>query len=1289
MSRRRSAGELVPKDITEVLAREARVQRGHRKPGSSLGQAFSWLKGGKRKKSIGNGLNQIPAGVKDNKGAVHIHDSAKAGPKGTEEQKRLSVHYTASQHYQENVFIEGSRPQYLEDLHTEAQEGLKILQKEHKNGVSFPDDESIDSTNTVQQEQDISSKDEDGCSEFRSPSGNTDTSVYSAGSTRPGLTRQGSTFKPLNPVKSIDRNKKRSRRTTIMGIPNQVQKELALRRHSTFQQLPENNNTSNSQSGVVIIPTVDGGTPIANKGGARVHLSELEVSQEEMLLQNHLQAMYQDEQHFSFQGFGHHTGPTSMLRPKSVAVPGMTSSLSSPATMLSFLQEPQGPVMSISPQATYMSTIIPNAVLPASVDVIEIDHSLSRTRGNSVHTVSKSSLGSGDSPVSPVLSRRSDMDSSQNDTTLNNSTSDSTSALNLSVSHSSKTIVLISSPASSKRSTCSADSQRLSVSEQRNQRDHGEDIVSIHSSVSIISCPTSTSEHLVADVSEVTMSQVEEKKIKRRSLSVTKTKQPPEPPRRTNSLHSNKIRNNAKVLVNCQETVVENDATMTTTEASRTTVTLSTPNSVIENGGTHPKSDPSFLNRDKMERTISPSSGYSSQSGTPTLSPKEFSPTSPEKQKKLPIKPERSVSRASTSAGSPSSSLTSLSSGASETISHDVPSKDSTAAHTISSALTMEIKSLMNIPPHPKIRAPCPPPPEVWAHNRHTVELLLGLYGNVELSQSLDGTVKQAGTQTEENELPVEENGGKDEVELSVEKEHGVEDQSKMEVDKENLIIQDAAGEVTNEQTEKQLIDLPVVTVTITEEQLSTEELKTRKSCNADNHTNLKENGHPPTDTLAIEVPKFPKDTPPVTPPPSYHPTPPLTRKPPSSNSTHLSVEFQKVQEESKVPESSWPPPPPPLEEAFEGGDETDFPLPPPPPLLMDNPIDMPDKADKNDLTNLIKNGMQEPKQESPSIPVLGQDMALKKDTHSDILVSASTINNSASSLSTSSSRDSLKAEDPFHVIPPQTIENPPSSVNFRRQPSTANRAKEFHARHKSMPIPKEDANIPLVTPSLLQMVRLRSVSMVEGEGNAPSEEKTANVEPLAQESCPVAIQTPQNIPQKPIRKSLSTKSSSPLPSSTAVQPSLRLQEAIRMKTAAMSTKESLLARPVARLPPYSSIGEAGSDMHKSTASTASFIFSRSHKKVVIETAGPSPEAQITLKQNLAAELVHLSEQSKSNAYSNGGIKSVPPPVARKPSYDSVGPLQTLPGNVGIRHQIAPLETKTTRVTADTIETLF
>lgn len=52
----------------------------------------------------------------------------------------------------------------------------------------------------------------------------------------------------------------------------------ALHRSSTFQQLPNHDKQlSNNQPRVVIIPTVDGGTPVLKKEGARVHLSELEV----------------------------------------------------------------------------------------------------------------------------------------------------------------------------------------------------------------------------------------------------------------------------------------------------------------------------------------------------------------------------------------------------------------------------------------------------------------------------------------------------------------------------------------------------------------------------------------------------------------------------------------------------------------------------------------------------------------------------------------------------------------------------------------------------------------------------------------------------------------------------------------------------------------------------------------------------------------------------------------------------------------------------------------------------
>lgn len=588
----------------------------------------------------------------------------------------------------------------------------------------------------------------------------------------------------------------------------------------------------------------------------------------------------------------------------------------------------------------------------------------------------------------------------------------------------------------------------------------------------------------------------------------------------------------------------------------------------------------------------------------------------------------------------------------------------------------MEIKGLLNIPSHPKVRAPCPPPAEIWAQNRRSVELVCSSYGGGskvnQATQSQDETLKQAGTQTEDNEMLEEDRVEKVEVASSESKESVVEAQTILAV-----VEGEGFGEGANSQTKDLNKNLPVVTVTLTEERLPREPIEEGKAdttCNGALETH-EQNGLAPIDTLTIDLPKFPKDSPPHTPPPAYHPTPPLSRKPPPS--TLSIVELQKVQEESHVSESCWPPPPPPLEEAFEAGDETDFPLPPPPPL--DN---VAETLTKIDLANLCEHVN---KQETPSEPVPYLNIALKIDTQSEVLANDGALDNP-----TLSKYSCLKAEEPMPVLVHQTTENASSSVTFRRQPSIVNRGKEFQARHKSVPIPKEDANIPLVTPSLLQMVRLRSVSVAEEEGNVPLEEKTAKVETVSLESCPLAVQSPQCTPQKPVRKSLSVKSTSQ-PSAAVTQPSLRLQEAIRMKTAAMSTRESLLARPVVRLPPYNSVGDSGLDMHKSPASTASFIFSRSNKKVVIDSVGHSPEAQMALKQNLAAELLQVSEQPRSRAFSNGGIKSVPPPVARKPSHGSVGPVQALPGKVeaAIKHQIPPLETKTTRVTADTIETLF
>uniref|UniRef100_A0A671TCV3 Uncharacterized protein n=1 Tax=Sinocyclocheilus anshuiensis TaxID=1608454 RepID=A0A671TCV3_9TELE len=248
-------------------------------------------------------------------------------------------------------------------------------------------------------------------------------------------------------------------------------------------------------------------------------------------------------------------------------------------------------------------------------------------------------------------------------------------------------------------------------------------------------------------------------------------------------------------------------------------------------------------------------------------------------------------------------------------------------------------------------------------------------------------------------------------------------------------------------------------------------------------------------------------------------------------------------------------------------------------------------------------------------------------------------------------------------LAPPLPVEDQ-STVNFRRQLSLVNkdsRSKDLLCRHKSTLTPKEDANIPLVTPTLLQMVRLRSVNVGEDQVNdtKPSTEATTNEDHSI---------TSQATPQKPIRKSLTLKSNSPAKSSPApaTVPSKRLQEAIRMKTAAMSSSGvpamhnlHFSSNSSASSPVPSPKTPDGCDLHKSPASTASFIFSKSTKKVVIETP-TSPEVQASLKQSLAAEIMQVSDQAKTMV-TNGTKKpiKVPPPVAKKPVHGTNPPNKT------------------------------
>ncbi|XP_028978632.2 LOW QUALITY PROTEIN: uncharacterized protein KIAA1522 homolog [Esox lucius] len=1596
MSRRNSAGDLVPRDISEILAREGKAQRGQKKAGGSLGQAFSWLKGTKRKKNVSNEQNRIGSviGATEGNGTKHGHqiqDSPKAGPKAQDEQRRLAVHYTASSQYQENVFVEGRRPQHIEDLHTEALQGLKILQQEaeHGNGGNFQDNHG---NAGVQSEQDADSQDREGPEESRNSADNS-----SSASSRPVLTAQGSTFKPLNPVKRPEKAKKRIRRTTIMGIPQQIHRELALRRESAYEVPSPITNapdiqSSDDQPDIVVIPTIDGETSRTNQDGARVHLSNLEACREEQLLRRHLQNVYREDQGFTpHRGLNSHLSPTQ--RPKSLAVPGMTSSAGTP----SFLQEPQGPVMSISPQATYLSKIIPNAYLPASVEVIQISRSTSRGN-NSNHSVSKSSVASGSS-ASPASSRTSGGDgccddgdcishggSSSHDDGSTATPHSVTSGSSLSHSQSSETMKSNSSALSStKGSFGPANPQVVSLTgqERQPQQPDGGDkhLASLKTSKgSIIATGQGRSESgLSGSLSAGDTSDTGGDSHRfSRSLSIIKTKMPPAPPRRTNSLHHEKImkrrpqelvpirdlrhsmgrevnagKDTGQVTIEISKDLykqitkssVPGSNTSEDTRSSTTSSPLSPMQASL--GGSEAPERPESISTSpqkaqseggKFDRTMSPSSGYSSQSGTPTLSPKGICPSAPTGKQKKPTKPERSGSRASAS-----SSLTSLSSVTSEHVNEDTSKNNPSPPQQVcppladmksktlapgtqdKSPISMEIKKLLNIPAPPNVKAPSPPPPETWAHNRLTIELLCPppshsinslaqLQEQQELKdtnllelqqeaqnkdskecqglmaeqatieevvlttlQSRDNSFKkikptseqlpeihkcltkdqgrpvlipereEASAEVQKQSCSVAENQDQEvkhekqgeislamirkkepppvmkkrnprphrkdpEVQTAAASQQLVDSttdvdsirksemfflQTEAEVVKKVAVVAKEVKVVTK-QVEVEAKEVKVVTkqfeveVVANEVEVVSKQLEVGVVAEEVEGQNAFENTteecptkpEPSMQTLgSLELPKVDKVSPPASPPPAHHPPPPPSKTPPSSVSTLLPEMNQGVIEEVQVVESNWPPPPPPEEppdSVFDEPDEMAFP-PPPPPFITDS---LADKVESGDTvvdaqkTSTEALGVWEDKEtlagETGNVETAGllpnlAPIDIKEDRPDVIVVYSNPDANSTDEIpsdnltvvlsnekdpevnqlsSTPINMEEVTPESketypesqvlmppphktpippittapgPTSNVPPplsinipspppeqfedQTPSEPPVSspsvsvplppplpaenqppVTFRRQPSFVNRetkarSKELLSRQKSAPIPKEDANIPLVTPSLLQMVRLRSVNVGEDQIKAPSDDNNNDEKMPAFYQNPNPTQTlgSQNTtPQKPVRKSLSLKSTPPpLKSSpaTLVAPSMRLQEAIRMKTAAMSSRDSLPTRfrmPSSITFPSSCGGSEsgtlspasleGGDMLKSPASTASFIFSKSSKKIVIETPVSSSEVQASLHQSLAEELKLVSDQSKTSTVANGNIgkagipKRVPPPVAKKPTHGITNP---------------------------------
>ncbi|RVE57083.1 hypothetical protein OJAV_G00212490 [Oryzias javanicus] len=236
-------GDLLPQDVVNIFAQDKNGKRGRKKRTRSLGRAFGWLKRKKSSKLTANGqspglgpaldlaLDGLSTGQQGgNKGG---HKSTRQLPpqgnshgvsKRENEDQKL-----APPPFQENVFVEASRPKYLEDLHSEALEGLKMMQQEENGkGVEYQDNESTISTVTAQTDGESTGFVTDSTIPDSSSVVSAQSSM-SARSSRSGLTRQGSTFRPLNSGKKPEkRQEEKKTKENCSGDPTPCSERTGL-----------------------------------------------------------------------------------------------------------------------------------------------------------------------------------------------------------------------------------------------------------------------------------------------------------------------------------------------------------------------------------------------------------------------------------------------------------------------------------------------------------------------------------------------------------------------------------------------------------------------------------------------------------------------------------------------------------------------------------------------------------------------------------------------------------------------------------------------------------------------------------------------------------------------------------------------------------------------------------------------------------------------------------------------------------------------------------------------------
>ncbi|KAJ7989039.1 hypothetical protein DPEC_G00315410 [Dallia pectoralis] len=1123
MSGRESIGDLIPQDVAEVFAHERHTKGGRRKKrGGSLGRAFSWLKGKKKKNMNVNGQS-----LDFHSGGPKPVRTSSLGSSQVPKQEDEAAHIPP--HFQKNVFIEVNRPKYLEDLHTEAQEGLKMQQEEETScGVDFQDGQSVTSTVTRQPDETETETETEsyGFSDRRgslSDSTMADTmsqvstrSTISTRSSRSGLTRQGSTFRPLKPDKKLEKAKARRRhkRTTVMGIPQHIQRELGLDRASwAGRQVIDEDGLPNGEN--QNLHTIDGSHQTSSHEGVRIYIQSLEGLQP--VNENQVQR---------FPSRAGHRDDLAVLQP------------------MDQQQQPSSPVMSMDPQAAYMSKIIPNAVLPPSIDVVEISCNRSRS---SVRTVSKSRL----LLASPASSRASSRASAVSSASRYNPPHFSDSS-GWSRSDSSETLVSDSSTMSSNSTTRQGGSQDGSVKERALDKN------SMHSSVSKTSRSTDTDGKGKAKVNDG-----KEEAPFIRSLSVMKPKRAPPPPSRSYSLHKEKIKRRSRDLTDIRVVAPNQSSAVQVKEAktvlpsrntnspgytadtssldesprSVATCSFSTPEKTIREEKSNEQAgctDPGLQAAQKngLKMTVSPSSGYSSQGGTPTLPSEQGHSSNPGSRKGLLAKLANIFPR--TPCPPPVNGMTLKSQSSVDTV---TPSPS-----------VMSLRELFNIPPPPKVFAPPPPPPEVWAHNKRTFELLLGPPAPINMDTVVRKNPKDRRQQRQCPSTPreglvgvlmkvnvpeaTELTGLADQQRVAQTYEPGKGPECPNVRDKQGFIpvVNDKQGIETYEGA-KGNCEVESERVKVSQLIGKLEKVKARQlayekyprkgidEVDTEMHTRTSEKW---TESQAKigRSPMFGRALAHVSPSPSPPPAHfPPSKRAPAVAPLVLPSDFLMPPESQLVSpygESSWPPPPSPL--ALTTSD-LDLPLPPPPSgyedeLVMMEPVP-PVSEETVRAPNLAFHKVSPVSQGIPPPP------SQKAPPTPAQLLTQSTSKTATSPPNT---------KYPSFVIPPPPQNSPPpppiNTIQQAKSVTPESQDQEKKSLSQSSSTSSEEMHTPVVTPSLLQMVKLRSLKNCDqGQENDQIEVTLRAKQPSNGEA-----------PQKPVRRSLIITSP---PSTLTFQPTI------------------------------------------------------------------------------------------------------------------------------------------------------